>query len=107
MSETNERNQEHQSRPPLAYLNDEFLIGPDARALRILSEYLEPLSHFRRQHIRDPVVFFGSARIEEDGPLGRYYTEARILASQVTAWARTFHDKTYRFVVCSGGGPGI
>jgi len=95
------------SRPPLAYKNDEFLESPDARALRIISEYLEPLSHFRRQHIRDTVVFFGSARIQEDSPLGRYYTDARILAGLITAWARTFHERTYRFVVCSGGGPGI
>ena len=60
------------SRPHLAYKNDEFLDGPDARALRILSEYLEPLSHLRRQRVRDTVVFFGSARLRADGPLGRY-----------------------------------
>ena len=98
---------EKQSRPPLAYRNEEFLNGPDSRALRILSEYLEPHSHFRRQRIRDTVVFFGSARIREDSPLGRYYKEARALASLVTMWAESFHDRTYRFVVCSGGGPGI
>ena len=98
---------EKQSRPPLAYRNEEFLNGPDSRALRILSEYLEPHSHFRRQRIRDTVVFFGSARIREDSPLGRYYKEARTLASLVTMWAESFHDRTYRFVVCSGGGPGI
>jgi uncharacterized protein (TIGR00730 family) len=95
------------SRPPLAYRNEEFLKGPDSRALRILSEYLEPLSHFRRQRIRDTIVFFGSARIQEDGPLGQYYREARTLASMVTTWAKTFRERTYRFVVCSGGGPGI
>ena len=55
------------------YLNEKFLNSPDARALRILAEYLEPLAHFRRQKVRDTVVFFGSARITEDGPLGQYY----------------------------------
>ncbi|MEP6715762.1 MAG: TIGR00730 family Rossman fold protein [Terriglobia bacterium] len=95
------------TRPPLAYKNEEFLKGPDSRALRILSEYLEPLSHFRRQRIRDTIVFFGSARIKEDGPLGQYYREARELAGLVTTWAKTFRERTYRFVVCSGGGPGI
>src|SRR5581483_9616726 len=95
------------SRPPLAYKNDEFLNGPDSRPLRILSEYLEPLSHFRRQRIRDTIVFFGSARITPDGPLGKYYEEARELAKMVTGWAKTFRERTYRFVVCSGGGPGI
>jgi len=98
---------DNRTRPPLAYKNEEFLNGPDSRALRILSEYLEPHSHFRRQRIRDTVVFFGSARIEEDGPLGQYYKDARSLAGMVTTWARTFHDRTYRFVICSGGGPGI
>jgi hypothetical protein len=93
--------------PPLAYQNAEFLNGPDARPLRILSEYLEPLSHFRRQRVRDTVVFFGSARIREDGILGEYYRDARTLAAMVTNWTKTLRDRTYRFVVCSGGGPGI
>jgi uncharacterized protein (TIGR00730 family) len=94
-------------RPPLAYKNSDFLKGPDARPLRILSEYLEPLSHFRRQRVRDTIVFFGSARIREDGILGEYYRDARTLAGLVTNWTRTLRDRTYRFVVCSGGGPGI
>lgn len=95
------------SRPLLAYKNEPFLQSPDARPLRIISEYLEPLSHLRRQRIRDTVVFFGSARIQEDGPMGNYYKEARALAALVTTWAKTFRERTYRFVVCSGGGPGI
>src|SRR5215469_9519169 len=95
------------SRPPLAYRNDDFLKGPDARVLRILSEYLEPLSHLRRQRIRDTIVFFGSARIREDGPLSQYYRDARTLAAMLTTWAKTLRERTYRFVVCSGGGPGI
>ncbi len=95
------------SRPLLAYKNEPFLQSPDARPLRIISEYLEPLSHLRRQRIRDTVVFFGSARIQEDGPLGSYYKDARALAALVTTWAKTFRERTYRFVVCSGGGPGI
>src|SRR6202042_1889235 len=56
----------HPQRPPLAYRNEEFLKHADARPLRILSEYLEPLTHFRNQKIRDTVVFFGSARLKED-----------------------------------------
>ena len=47
---------------PLAYLNPDFLGSPDGRILRILSEYAEPLSRFRREKIQDTVVFFGSAR---------------------------------------------
>ncbi len=95
------------SRPPLAYKNDDFLKSPDARSLRIVSEYLEPLSHFRRQRIRDTIVFFGSARIREDGPLAEYYRDARALAAMLTKWAKTLRERTYRYVVCSGGGPGI
>ena len=48
--------------PPLAYENSKFLNGPDGRVLRILAEYLEPLSRFRRERIQDTIVFFGSAR---------------------------------------------
>ena len=48
--------------PPLPFLNLEFLKSPGARALRILSEYLEPAERLRRAGIRDTIVFFGSAR---------------------------------------------
>src|SRR5579875_1307022 len=47
---------------PLAYENSAFLNSPDGRIIRILSEYSEPLARFRRERIRDTVVFFGSAR---------------------------------------------
>jgi len=94
-------------RRPVAYRNEEFLDSPDARALRILSEYLEPLSHFRDQMVEDTIVFFGSARILEMGPMGRYYDDARKLARLITEWTATFETGTHRFVVCSGGGPGI
>jgi len=95
------------NRRPVAYLNEGFLNSPDARALRILAEFLEPLAHFRREKVRDTVVFFGSARLRPDSPLGRYYEDARTLAKLLTEWAEQFTNSTYRFVVCSGGGPGI
>lgn len=94
-------------RAPLAYKNEEFLKSPLARSLRIQSEYLEPLGHFRRHGIRDTVVFYGSARIHPDGPLKQYYEDARRLAFMVTEWAKTLPANGARFVVCSGGGPGI
>jgi len=95
------------SQTELAYKNLEFLESRDGRALRILSEFLQPLSHFRRERVHDTVVFFGAARITEDGPLGRYYREARQLASMLTEWSDSLPDNGRRFVVATGGGPGI
>jgi uncharacterized protein (TIGR00730 family) len=135
---------------PMAYFNPEFLNSPDGRLLRILSEYQEPLSRFRREKIQDTVVFFGSARfaslpdaqnaltiLEKPGSakpappdqqpgskdadalqaalkrahaaveMARYYEEARRLASMLTEWTLTLPGKRHRFVVTSGGGPGI
>src|SRR5947209_576076 len=94
-------------RRPVAYLNEQFLNSPDARVIRMVAEFLEPLAHFRREKIRDTVVFFGSARLREDGPLAEYYDGARALARMLTEWCEQFTNHTYRFVVCSGGGPGI
>jgi uncharacterized protein (TIGR00730 family) len=100
-------------RRPVAYREEAFLQSPESRPLRILSEYLWPLAHFQDEGIQDTIVFFGSARIEEGGPLGRYYREARELARLVTEWAATISqpkacgEPRRRFVVCSGGGPGI
>jgi uncharacterized protein (TIGR00730 family) len=124
---------------PLAYLNSDFLKSEEARPIRILSEYLEPLRRFKAQNIQDTVVFFGSARIhsrehaeraleklmrkvtgesdeahEERLRRGRkavewsrYYEESRELAKLLTLWALSLNEPHHRFVVCSGGGPGI
>ena len=48
---------------PLAYHDLDFLESEEARPIRILAEYLEPLRRFREQGIQDTVVFFGSARV--------------------------------------------
>ena len=98
---------ESNDKSALAYRNLQFLDTPDARSLRILSEYLYPLSHFRQQKIHDTIVFFGSARTHEMGPLARYYNEARALAKKITQWSDGLHESGRRFVVCTGGGPGI
>jgi uncharacterized protein (TIGR00730 family) len=49
--------------PPKAYQNLGFLHSKDARVIRILSEYLEPASRLKWQHVKDTIVFFGSARV--------------------------------------------
>ena len=123
----------------LAYQDHEFLESEEARPLRILAEYLEPLRRFKAQNIQDTVVFFGSARIrgreaaerelealvakygveagdEVEASLlrgrkavewSRYYEEARELSHLLTGWSITLDAPHHRFVVTSGGGPGI
>ncbi len=101
---------------PLAYENPDFLNGPDGRVLRILAEYSEPMSRFQRERIEDTVVFFGSARFHapadtasqaSDAEAAGYYEDARTLAHLLTAWAKDLPGPRHRFVVTSGGGPGI
>ena len=125
---------------PLAYLDPGFLESEEARPIRILAEYLEPLDRFKAQNIQDTVVFFGSARIhsrevaeqalerlerpapwrrasaEHEAHLARsrkavewsrYYEEARELAGLLTGWSSSLESTHHRFVVTSGGGPGI
>ena len=110
---------------PKAYENFEFLNGTDARSLRILSEYLEPESRFKRYRVNDTIVFMGSARaVGEDtadarrrqgadagstpqAALAPYYEAARELAGRLTEWSKSLEGDDRRFVICSGGGPGI
>jgi len=122
--------EEKRRRAVEAYLNEAFLGSASARPLRILSEYLEPKSRFDHYRIDDTVVFMGSARLipreqaeaelkdaERDGndverarqrlAMSRYYEAARELARQVTDWSKALGDQERRFVVCTGGGPGI
>jgi uncharacterized protein (TIGR00730 family) len=48
---------------PLAYMDPAFLESDEARPIRIIAEYLEPLRRLKEQNIQDTVVFFGSARV--------------------------------------------
>jgi uncharacterized protein (TIGR00730 family) len=127
------------SQQPMAYLDPNFLESDEARPIRIMSEYLEPLRRFKEQKIQDTVVFFGSARVDSRERAeralrtlrargvhdakeqyekeltktrkalewARYYEEARELARLLTAWSGTIESGHHRFVVTSGGGPGI
>jgi uncharacterized protein (TIGR00730 family) len=112
-----------------AYEDTAFLSSKDARALRILAEYLEPKSRFDHHKVDDTIVFMGSARIKsrEDAEelvrkakgakdkeraqtalrMSAYYEAARGLASRLTRWSKSLDDEERRFVVCTGGGPGI
>jgi len=123
---------------PLAYMDAEFLESDDARPIRILAEYLEPLRRLKEQNIQDTVVFFGSARVHsrmeatraldrlrkrnsrrtrDHAALlkrsrkavewSRYYEDARDLANRLAKWSLSLESPRHRFVVCSGGGPGI
>lgn len=91
----------------LAYKDALFLDSDSARPVRILSEYLGPLSAFEQHRVHDTIVFFGSARLREDGPMKRYYAEARELARRVTEWSLSLSSDGDRFIVCTGGGGGI
>jgi len=104
-----------QPRPDKAYRNRAFLDSKDARALRILAEYLEPKSRLERYHVDDTIVFMGSARIrppeQARDPAAQemavFYEAARELARRLTQWSKALDPKERRFVVCTGGGPGI
>ena len=87
-----------------AYKNAEFIDGKSARALRILAEYLEPKARFEAHGLEDTIVFFGSARFKEGNP---WYEAARQLAFRLTQWSKALESKERRFVVTTGGGPGI
>jgi uncharacterized protein (TIGR00730 family) len=91
----------------VAYRDSTFLDSDDARTIRILAEYLKPLSRFSDMGIHDTIVFFGSARLRPEGPLGGYYAAARELARLITEWSESLACNPRRFVVCSGGGGGI
>lgn len=94
-----------------AYRNPEFLGSPQARTLRLLSEYLEPEARFERFKVEDTIVFFGSARALPDDPgnprMSAAYAAADELAFRMTVWSKGLSRSRHRFIVCSGGGPGI
>ena len=94
----------------MAYKNLEFLKSREARTLRILSEYLEPLTRLNEWKVNNTVLFLGSSKAdpeEKDSPLTKYYWEAEELAYNLAKWAIKLKPQGKNFVICTGGGPGI
>jgi len=115
------------------YDNQELIHSPKGRMLRIMSEYVGPEELFRKNKIQDTIVFFGSARtqpkhivtqaiekakadgnsvekleqLERDLSMSRYYEDARELAYKMTVWSKKLKQSKRRFIVATGGGPGI
>jgi hypothetical protein len=124
-----------------AYENLDFIRSRDARGVRILCEYLEPLQQFQKMGVRETIVIFGSARAKPaetleaeyqklnaekkkykgslpaklsqrlermhwERKLSEFYEQSAELACLLTKWAKSL-DNGKRFVICSGGGPGI
>jgi len=129
------------SQPVKAYKNLDFLNSSEARTIRILAEFLEPMQRFGAEKVSNTIVFFGSARTKnleeaqknlhelekkQNGEssnadqgyerelnyarnqifLARYYEDAVDLSRRLTQWASN-PDSVNRYVICSGGGPGM
>lgn len=125
----------NEKKPVKAYKNLEFLNSADARAIRILSEFYEPRARLEKQKIEDTIVFFGSARINSRRDtmrslnearkdktskgkgkfekalkaleMSQYYEDAVELSKRLTEWSLKLPENSKRFIICSGGGPGI
>ncbi len=123
--------------PEKAYKNLGFLNSAAGREIRVLCEFVEPRSRLAKLNVRDTVVFFGSARTppraeaekrlreldqenapeeelqrkrasaERDLHMSKYYEDAADLAERLTRWSKSLEHPQHRFIVCSGGGPGI
>ncbi|MBL4691800.1 MAG: hypothetical protein JKY92_00525, partial [Magnetovibrio sp.] len=124
------KDEDERSGPTKAYKDMDFMTSRAARSLRILSEFIEPEDRFARYNISDTIVFFGSARTlskvqgeadlvaaqkhggdvvaaQHNLEMSKYYEDARELSGRLTTWSKGLTDSTKRFVVCTGGGPGI
>ena len=125
-------------KPSKAYEDSDFLYSSDGRSVRILTEFLQPRSKFRKHKIMDTIVFFGSARlvskrdalkeynkIKSLNPkstenftgrlreaqrlvnMSHYYEDAVELSRRLTEWSMNLETMANRFIICTGGGPGI
>jgi hypothetical protein len=125
-------------KPVKAYQDVDFLNSSDGRTVRMITEYLQPKSKFKKYKVMDTIVFFGSARlkarkdafreyntIKSSNPkhtenfarklreaqlyldMSRYYEDAVELSKRLTEWSMNLETRANRFIVCTGGGPGI
>ena len=106
-----------------AYKNLDFLNSKDARTLRILAEYLHPKTQLEKEKVINTIVIFGSARApspeefstkdslnkgrSKRSKLAEYYDATRMLSKRLTEWSKNLNHEEQKYVICSGGGPGI
>ena len=106
-----------------AYKNLDFLNSKDARTLRILSEYIYPKAKLEEEKVTNTIVIFGSARApspeelsskegfnegrSKSSKLAEYYDATRMLSKRLTEWSKNLNQEDQKYVICSGGGPGI
>ena len=105
-----------------AYKNLDFLNSKDARTVRILSEYLYPKAQLEQERVTNTIVIFGSARApspeelsskeglnkeNKNFKLAEYYDATKILSKRLTEWSKDLKEEDQKYVICSGGGPGI
>jgi uncharacterized protein (TIGR00730 family) len=113
----------------LAFTDNDFLLRPDLRPVRMQLELLKPELVQQEQGIESTIVIFGSARIlppdvagrqlralrhsrdaaaikraEMALDMSRYYEEAQRFAALVTTRSRRHETPIY---VVTGGGPGV
>jgi len=101
------RKDEH---PEKAYKNLEFLNSEKARTIRIMSEYIEPLTRLDEQKVNSTVLVLSSSKAKPDqkgSVLTKFYWETEELAFLLAKWAIKLKPKGKNFVVCTGGGPGL
>jgi uncharacterized protein (TIGR00730 family) len=78
---------------PKAYKNSGFLASRDARPLRILSEFLEPLSRFNYYDVKDTIVFFGSARIKPRSETIKHLRELAKHGNKKNIHSKKYHQE--------------
>ena len=98
-----------------AYKNPSFMMSPEARSIRMLCEYHEPLTRLQAGGVNGAIIFFGSARLKPHKHTGPgpdpsgpdYCAMASDLAEKMAAWTVRTHEPGKRYHFCTGGGPGI
>lgn len=68
-----------------AYQNNEFLSSPEARVIRIMAEYLEPVTRLQQNNVDGAIVMFGSARLHHRSEIERSLEQIKASIEKATA----------------------
>lgn len=96
--------------PESPYRDLEFLESLEGRTLRILSEYVWPMARLEKLKVESTILFLGSSKASpasSGSVLNKYYWEAEELAHRITKWGMNLKPRGRKYVICTGGGPGI
>jgi uncharacterized protein (TIGR00730 family) len=91
-----------------AYKDESFMDREELRSVKVQLELLKPKIILDENNIKSTAVIFGSARIDSNHKMKKWYNKTVKVAKLISSWGESISNEgCHEFVITTGAGPGI